>query len=178
MLILTKFGCSSVNPPENPMCQNNEGDNQWALTFDPSYQYPDGPVCDWPSTLACHCDLTTDPDKECCLDTDCPPQPDGCPDSFCLGYKCGHLDCNQLCSQDSDCPGHILSHITTSNPTTKPVAQDPTLSATSAKLRTETATTAERRRPARARIPTPAAARVSCFHLTQHFCIVLSRLSD
>ena len=27
--------------------------DQWALTFDESYQFPYGPVCDWPSNIDC-----------------------------------------------------------------------------------------------------------------------------
>ena len=43
-------------------------------------------VCDWPSSIVCACDIT-EPDVECCLDSDCPSQPGGCPDSYCLGFK-------------------------------------------------------------------------------------------
>eukprot|EP00092_Neocalanus_flemingeri_P009584 GFUD01010315.1.p1 GENE.GFUD01010315.1~~GFUD01010315.1.p1 ORF type:complete len:765 (-),score=130.93 GFUD01010315.1:80-2374(-) len=44
---------------DNPMCND-----QWALTFDVSFQYPDGPVCNWPSTIECdngiRCDVNDD----------------------------------------------------------------------------------------------------------------------
>ena len=35
-------------------CQHELGENdlcngRWALTFDVTYQYPEGPVCDWPA---------------------------------------------------------------------------------------------------------------------------------
>ena len=39
-------------------CQREIGqevwcEDRWALTFDVSYQYPNGPVCDWPANVEC-----------------------------------------------------------------------------------------------------------------------------
>ena len=48
----------------NPLC-----DGQWALTFDVRFQYPVGPVCDWPSTI--NCTLGCPEDAECCNNYDC-----------------------------------------------------------------------------------------------------------
>ena len=44
------FECAACQTEmnSNPLC-----DGQWALTFDVRFQYPVGPVCDWPSTINC-----------------------------------------------------------------------------------------------------------------------------
>ena len=35
-------------------CDGSEMCNgQWALSFDPQYQYPIAPVCDWPVSVDC-----------------------------------------------------------------------------------------------------------------------------
>ena len=41
------FECAHC-PEDEVMCRN-----QQALSFDMRYQYPDGPVCDWPSNVDC-----------------------------------------------------------------------------------------------------------------------------
>ena len=43
---------------ECAMCQREIGEvemceDRWALTFDVSYQFPIGPVCDWPANVEC-----------------------------------------------------------------------------------------------------------------------------
>ena len=41
--------CGSCGGPSGPeMCNG-----QWALSFDPQYQYPVGPACDWPVNVDC-----------------------------------------------------------------------------------------------------------------------------
>ena len=54
--------------PTDPNC-----DGQEALTFDPSYQYPQDPVCGWPVDTECPvlCD-TSLPEYQCCSWYDCP----------------------------------------------------------------------------------------------------------
>ena len=99
--------------------------DQWALTFDPSYQFPVGPVCDWPSNIDCtntpgecdcldwqvsqdyglmigiHCDVYL----QTCVGGKCIPQCEqdkDCPE----GYECSDCKwCESLsqCSQDSEC---------------------------------------------------------------------------
>merc|ERR1712126_386873 len=91
------FECASCGGPSNPMCHG-----QWALTFDPSYQYPNGPVCDWPSNIDCgvDCDHINKPDEfECCLNEHC----DQCDGGYCsLFFQCVYPGPCE-CKQDSDC---------------------------------------------------------------------------
>merc|ERR1712241_198219 len=82
---------------DNPMCNG-----QWALSFDVRYQYPLGPVCDWPSTINCTnggCE-DKEPRPECCSDEECN---NGCPASHCShNFQCiydEHCDC----TLDTDC---------------------------------------------------------------------------
>ena len=44
------FECAACQTEmnSNPLCNG-----QWALTFDMRFQYPVGPVCDWPSAIDC-----------------------------------------------------------------------------------------------------------------------------
>ena len=84
---------------ENPQCEG-----RWALEFDVSYQYPDGPVCDWPGNVDCTnvvCD-EMDPRPECCEDKDCQTE---CPDATCsTAFNCIYPDsCTDQCSVNSDC---------------------------------------------------------------------------
>jgi len=61
--------CALCGGPSNSMC-----DGQWSLTFDPSFQYPIGPVCVWPVDLDCGESLVCDndlPEYECCHNDDC-----------------------------------------------------------------------------------------------------------
>jgi len=91
------FECAPCGGPSNPMCKD-----QWALTFDPNYQYPLGPVCDWPSNIECGviCDIN-DPQYECCHNDDCN-QCDG--GSCSLTFQCEYPEpCEVDCTQDSDC---------------------------------------------------------------------------
>jgi len=96
------FECASCGKPD-PMCND-----QWALTFDESYQFPYGPVCDWPSNIDC----TNKPGTcECeswqtdCVNGKCMPQcieDAHCPD----GYECsdcGWCEATFECNNDSDC---------------------------------------------------------------------------
>lgn len=88
-------------------CQHEENGNaqcegRWALVFDVSYQYPDGPVCDWPGNVDCSnvvCD-EMDPRPECCSDEDCV-----CPGAYCTtSFTCSDNDCEPPeCSVNSDC---------------------------------------------------------------------------
>ena len=64
----------------NPLC-----DGQWALTFDVRFQYPVGPVCDWPSTI--NCTLGCPEDAECCNNLDC----NKCSSGYCnLDWTCSY----------------------------------------------------------------------------------------
>ena len=85
--------CAHCGGPTNSLCND-----QWALTFDTSYQYPLGPVCDWPSNI--ECGVVCDPEvNECCHNDDC----DKCPDGYCaLDFHCIY-DGVCECEQDSDC---------------------------------------------------------------------------
>ena len=70
--------------------------------FDVGYQYPDGPVCDWPGNVDCSnvvCD-EMDPRPECCADSDC-----SCPGAYCsTSFTCVDNDCEPPeCSVNSDC---------------------------------------------------------------------------
>merc|ERR1712126_175393 len=91
------FECAACGGPSNPMCNG-----QWALTFDPSYQYPLGPVCDWPSSIDCgvECDPINKPDEfECCQNSDC----NQCDGGYCsLFFQCVYPGPCE-CKQDSDC---------------------------------------------------------------------------
>merc|ERR1712126_584807 len=91
------FECAACGGPSNPMCHG-----QWALTFDPSYQYPNGPVCDWPSNIDCgvECDHINKPDEfECCLNEHC----DQCDGGYCsLFFQCVYPGTCE-CKHDSDC---------------------------------------------------------------------------
>ena len=42
------FECAHCGGSSNPLCND-----QQALSFDPSYNYPVGPVCDWPKNIDC-----------------------------------------------------------------------------------------------------------------------------
>ena len=70
---------------------------QWALTFDVTFQYPVGPVCNWPNII--DCTLTCSEDDECQENSDC---------SLCSGGYC-NMDCGCTyptpcqCSSDQDC---------------------------------------------------------------------------
>ena len=67
-------------------------DGQSALTFDPSYSYPLGPVCDWPANVDCKNGHRCSPGEEC-------DHVQYCGRSVEPGY-CEFHDC---CSEDSDC---------------------------------------------------------------------------
>ena len=78
-------------------CQHEENGNaqcegRWALVFDVGYQYPEGPVCDWPGNVDCSRDVCNemDPRPECCQDSDCQSI---CSDAFCsTNFNCVHPD--------------------------------------------------------------------------------------
>jgi len=83
-------------------CQHSENENpqcagQWALTFDVRYQFPVGPVCDWPSAI--DCTLTCPETAQCQENSDC---------NDCGGGYC-NVDCTCTypnpcsCSSDQDC---------------------------------------------------------------------------
>eukprot|EP00090_Calanus_glacialis_P038285 TRINITY_DN6687_c0_g1_i1.p1 TRINITY_DN6687_c0_g1~~TRINITY_DN6687_c0_g1_i1.p1 ORF type:complete len:690 (-),score=119.86 TRINITY_DN6687_c0_g1_i1:89-2158(-) len=80
-------------------CQSEIGadsacNDQWALTFDPSYQYPEGPICNWPFTIECN------NGKRCTVgdDTSCNHN-DLCGECVAPGY-CEYHPC---CQEDDDC---------------------------------------------------------------------------
>ena len=82
---------------DNPMCNG-----QWALSFDVRYQYPLGPVCDWPSTINCTNGGCEDhvPRPECCSDEECA---NGCPGSHCShNFQCIYNE-HCECTLDADC---------------------------------------------------------------------------
>ena len=75
---------------------------QWALSFDVRYQYPLGPVCDWPSTINCTNGGCEDhvPRPECCSDEECA---NGCPGSHCShNFQCIYNE-HCECTLDADC---------------------------------------------------------------------------
>ena len=68
----------------NPLCEGTFG-QQWALTFDVRFQYPVGPVCDWPSTI--DCTLGCPEVAECCDNLDC----NKCSSGYCnLDWTCSY----------------------------------------------------------------------------------------
>merc|ERR1712198_318826 len=84
------------------------------LEFDCRYQYPVGPVCDWPSAVNCTndnpCDITQ---VECCSEYDCQPG-ELCVDGSCVSRStptpcpnecCGDEDCADgfMCDADGNC---------------------------------------------------------------------------
>jgi len=77
------FECADCG--DSSQCQGYEG-----LSFDCRYQYPEGPVCDWPTTVNCTNHFPCE--DECCSDEDCP-------DGHCVDGSC----VNDSCSSDSDC---------------------------------------------------------------------------
>jgi len=88
------FECAHCGGPSNPMCNG-----QWALTFDPKYQYPNGPVCDWPSNIDCITNCTLD-EYQCCENSDC----NQCDGGYCsLYFQCVYPEPCGECKQDSDC---------------------------------------------------------------------------
>jgi len=96
------FECANCqhNLGENGQCSDPEGNTQWALTFNPSMQYPDGPVCIWPidckENVGCYCDggATCDVNN---------------PNSCNVGGLCGecvapgYCDYHKCCATDADC---------------------------------------------------------------------------
>lgn len=94
------FECASC-PEGVQQCQG-----QQALTFDPKYKYPDGPVCDWPNNVEC---TNTGGECDClpwqhCVGGKCSPQCEE--DSHCpAGYSCSDCKwCEGLkCSSDNEC---------------------------------------------------------------------------
>jgi len=116
--------------PVSPQCP--EG----LLEFDCRYQYPNGPVCDWPDAVNCTndtpCDITQ---VECCSEYDCQagelciggscvkpsstakPTTTQCPNECCSnadcedGYLCtidGTCKCATQCCADSDCDNGFI----------------------------------------------------------------------
>jgi len=97
------FECAPCGKDENPdLCKG-----QWALSFDYNIQFPDGPVCNWPSIIDCdntpgECDCL---DWQTCVNGKCIPQcqeDNHCPN----GYECD--DCGWCvplsgCQADQDC---------------------------------------------------------------------------
>ena len=88
------FECANCQHAEN---ENPQCAGQWALTFDVRYQYPVGPVCDWPSAI--DCTLTCPETAQCQENSDC---------NDCDGGYC-NVDCTCTypnpcsCSSDQDC---------------------------------------------------------------------------
>ena len=90
------FECAACGR-DNPMCNG-----QWALSFDVRYQFPLGPVCDWPSTINCTNGGCEDhvPRPECCSDEECA---NGCPGSHCShNFQCIYNE-HCECTLDADC---------------------------------------------------------------------------
>jgi len=92
------FECAPCGGPSNQQCNG-----QWALTFDPSFQYPVGPVCDWPSNIECGTVCDTDlPAYECCENADC----NQCDGGYCsLMFQCVYPGPCE-CTLDSDCTNY------------------------------------------------------------------------
>ena len=71
------------------LCEGKE-----TLSFDVRYQYPVGPVCDWPQNVDCSRDVCDemDPRPECCQDSDCQ-NDDIYPDAYCsTSFNCVYPD--------------------------------------------------------------------------------------
>ena len=91
------FECASCQSElgSNPLCEG-----QWALTFDVRFQYPVGPVCNWPSTI--NCTLGCPEDAECCNNLDC----NKCSSGYCnLDWTCSY-DPPCECSSDAECENY------------------------------------------------------------------------
>jgi len=91
--------CAHCGDESNQQCHYHE-DNHYmpALAFDVTKQFPDGPVCNWPSdtTLRCHSNCTIN--DECCHNDAC----NKCPNGHCnLDWTCSYPD--NCCTSDSDC---------------------------------------------------------------------------
>jgi len=105
------FECAHCNNEQmnNPLCKG-----QQALSFDPTIQWPIGPVCNWPTTIDCDngevpCDCQP---WQSCVNGKCTPQ---CTeDSHCpQGYHCD--ECNWCVADGGE-----------TTPTTKPTTPTPT----------------------------------------------------
>jgi len=120
------FECAPC-PADSGLCNNQE-----ALSFDCRYQYPVGPVCDWPGNVLCvgstqrPTTSTTTPDPGCITDDDCQDNewcdtsgfPGVCrigcrDDSGCSATSCStcveHVCHDPECCGDSDCSGTSCS---------------------------------------------------------------------
>ena len=85
------FECAHCGGSSNQQCQD-----QWALSFDTSYEYPDGPVCDWPGNI--DCTIGCPDNSECCENTDC----SKCSEGFCnLDWTCTYPE--DCCTSDAEC---------------------------------------------------------------------------
>ena len=98
--------CAHCGGPTNPvLCED-----QWALTFDPSIQYPDGPVCNWPIELDCgetvSCDVAK-PEFECCENQDCCACPGHCYCAFNSDESASQcvIETPCDCQSNTDCSG-------------------------------------------------------------------------
>merc|ERR1711976_574120 len=104
------FECASC-PSDNDQCMGEE-----ALWFDCKYQYPEGPVCDWPNGVDCATSTpkptnvpTTEPKT-----TTTTPKPTTTPEGFCLvDDDCSNTPCSSCenqqcydpeCCEDANCP--------------------------------------------------------------------------
>ena len=81
--------------PDNPECLDQKA---MTFEFDPSYQYPDDPVCGLPATTDCPVTCEVDGTNiECCSFTDCPNL------EFCLDYQCYYTPTTTPSSVEDGC---------------------------------------------------------------------------
>jgi len=111
------FECASC-PPDNDQCMGEE-----ALWFDCKYQFPEGPVCDWPNGVDCTTSTpkptnvpTTDPitTTKSTTTTTKAPTTTTTPEGFCLADEdCSNTPCSSCenqqcvdpeCCEDANCP--------------------------------------------------------------------------
>jgi hypothetical protein len=93
------FECAHCGDQSNQQCHYHEDNNYMpALAFDVTKQFPDGPVCNWPSDTTVRCYSECPPNAECCENSAC----SKCPGGTCnLDWTCSYpADC---CNSDSDC---------------------------------------------------------------------------
>jgi len=86
------FECPHCGDESNQQCHYHEdGHYMPALAFDVTKQFPDGPVCNWPSDtiLRCH--------------SECPPNAECCENSACTDSPCGQCNLDWTCTYDPDC---------------------------------------------------------------------------
>ena len=93
------------------LCEGRE-----ALSFDVTYQYPEGPVCNYPAYVDCSRDVCDeqDPRPECCQDSECQNvgSTNYCPEAYCAtSFNCVYPDsCHHETTTTTDYTGTWLPY--------------------------------------------------------------------